>query len=65
MCFFGLKNKLYDSTPIGGFHGDEDDTECESCIDGMYGDFRERGEMVTLKKIFRKVKTESLYNRFC
>lgn len=41
-AFFELENQLYDSTPIGGFHGDEDDTEDDSCIDGMHGEFREK-----------------------
>lgn len=41
-AFFGLENQLYDSTPIGGFHRDEDDTEDDSCIGGMHGEFREK-----------------------
>lgn len=41
-AFFGLDDKLYDSTPIGGFHEDCGDTGDESCIGGMHGEFREK-----------------------
>ena len=41
-AFFGFDDQLYDSTPIGGFHGDKDDTEDDSCICGMHGEFREK-----------------------
>lgn len=41
-AFFVLEDQLYDSTPIGGFHGDYDDTEDDSCIGGMHGEFREK-----------------------
>ncbi len=44
LAFFGLDDQLYDSTPIGGFHEDYDDTDTndDSCIGGMHGEFRER-----------------------
>lgn len=45
LAFFGLKDQLYDSTPIGGLHGDCDDTDDDSCIGGMHGEFRERGQI--------------------
>jgi hypothetical protein len=52
-AYFGLTEDNYDDqlynptpicgiTPIGGFHGDSDDTEDDSCIGGMHGEFREK-----------------------
>lgn len=41
-AYFGLDDQLYDSTPISGIHGDSDDTEDDSCIGGMHGEFREK-----------------------
>ena len=41
-AYFWLDDKLYDSAPIGGIHGDSDDTEDDSCIGGMHGEFREK-----------------------
>lgn len=41
-AFFGLDDQLYDSTPISGIHDDVDETEDDSCIGGMHGEFREK-----------------------
>ena len=52
-AFFGLTEDNYDDqlcnptpicgiAPIGGIHGDSDDTEDDSCIGGMHGEFREK-----------------------
>ena len=41
-AYFRLDDQLYDSTPISGIHGDSDDTEDDSCIGGMHGEFREK-----------------------
>lgn len=46
-AYFGLtddnyEDQLYNLPPIGGIHGDSDDTEDDSCIGGMHGEFREK-----------------------
>ena len=46
-AYFGIiednyDDQLYDSTPISGIHGVEDDSENDSCIGGMHGEFREK-----------------------
>lgn len=46
-AYFGITedkydDQLYNSTPISGIHGDSYDTEDDSCIGGMHGEFREK-----------------------
>lgn len=40
-AIFGLTDEICDK-PIGGFHGDDDEPEDDSCIGGLHGEFREK-----------------------